>query len=263
MSRTARYLEKAIREAKLETSWLRPNEPYESAARRYLEEAFADESFLGDLLGFCRRIGSYGAANSLAMVLLRVCSPGVPDTYQGAELWNQSYVDHDNRGEVDYEARRRRLAELRSEAMKDRPALAARLLENWSDGAVKMYVLHEALLTRARLRDVFLRGDYEPVRAGDHVVSFVRGGSHGRAIAIASRLPYRLTRGDHPWPVAAAWGVQRIPLPPGRYRDVFTDARLEVGEEPPRVADILAILPVALLVEEEADVKAVSAPGPG
>jgi len=250
VSRTARYLEKALREAKQETSWLRPNEAYEAAVRRYLEATLADDGFVADLGGFCARLSTPGAANSLAMVLLRVCAPGVPDTYQGAELWNQSYVDPDNRVEVDYQSRRRRLAELRVKGG-DRAGLARALLQHWTDGTVKMYVLQQALLTRARLRDVFLRGDYEPVRAGDHVVSFVRGGSQGRVVAVAPRLSFRLTRGEQPWPIGAAWGDLRLVVPAGRYRDVFTDARFQVGDEPLRLADVLAILPVALLVEEE------------
>jgi (1->4)-alpha-D-glucan 1-alpha-D-glucosylmutase len=252
VARTARYMEKAVREAKLESSWLRTNEAYEEAVRHYVEASLRDDGFAADVAGFCARLGTYGAANSLALVLLRACAPGIPDTYQGGELWNQSYVDPDNRGEVDFDTRRRRLAELTLRSGRDRLGLARSLLESWSDGRVKMYVLHEALRTRARLVGTFRRGDYEPILAGDHVVSFARAEGDGRVVVVAPRLPFRLTRGEQPWPIGEAWGEQRLPLPAGCYRDAFTGAVHDLGDEPVRLADLLSDFPVALLVDDRA-----------
>ena len=250
LSRTAAFMEKAVREAKLETSWMRRNEWYEVAVRRYLERSLRDDGFVADVAAFCARLGPYGAANGLSLALLRVTSPGIPDTYQGAELWNQSYVDPDNRAPVDFERRRRMLVRLRARAGRDRAALARRLLGRWADGAVKLYVLQEALATRARHHDVFRRGDYQALPAGDHLVSFVRGDGDGRIVVVAPRLSYRLTRGERKWPVGRVWGERRLPLPPGCYRDAFTGTRHDVGEEAPLVAHVLADFPVALLVDE-------------
>ncbi len=249
VARTTSYLEKAVREAKLETSWAHPDEAYEAALRRFVEGSLRDEGFVRDVAGFCARLGSYGAVNGLAAALLRICSPGVPDTYQGSELWNQSYVDPDNRRPVDFEARRALLRELRDSRC-SRAELARSLLGRWSDGAVKLFVIQTALALRARLRDTFLRGDYDPIAAGDHVVSFLRADANARVIVVVPRLSYRLTAGEHPWPLAAAWGTRRIPLPSGRFRDAFTDAVHEFGEQPTPMAELLAEFPLALLVEE-------------
>src|SRR5882757_9826282 len=95
-------MEKASREAKLETSWVRPNEDYDRGLRAFVENAIADDGFMADAAGFIARIATAGATNALAQTLLKFCVPGVPDTYQGAELWNQSLVDPDNRRAVDF-----------------------------------------------------------------------------------------------------------------------------------------------------------------
>jgi (1->4)-alpha-D-glucan 1-alpha-D-glucosylmutase len=251
-ARTARCTEKAIREAKLETSWLRRNDGYESAVRRYVEQSLADDVFASDVALFCARLGTCGAANGLALVLLRACCPGIPDTYQGSELWNQSYVDPDNRGVVDFAARERLLGEIEARSRRDRRALALDLLARWTDGGVKLYVLHEALRVRSRLRQTFLRGDYEPILGSEHAVSFLRADGAGRVVVVVPRLSYRLTRGEQPWPVGEAWRDERLQVPTGVYEDAFTGATREVGDEPARLAVLLSDFPVALLVEETA-----------
>jgi (1->4)-alpha-D-glucan 1-alpha-D-glucosylmutase len=248
VARTVAYMEKATKEAKEQTSWTRNDPAYDGAVRAFIERILRDDGFVADLAAFSDRIGTYGATNGLATTLLRLCVPGIPDTYQGSELWNQSYVDPDNRRPVDFEARRALLAAI-EQGRRDPARLARGLLDRWTDGAVKLYVLRVALETRARWRDVFLRGEYEPLAAGDHVVAFTRGDGEGRIVVVTPRLPHRLTGGERPWPTGDVWGDQRLPVPSGRYRDVFTGAR-HVADGGLPMAEILALFPVALLAEE-------------
>jgi (1->4)-alpha-D-glucan 1-alpha-D-glucosylmutase len=247
--RVAAFMEKALKEAKQETSWTRPNPDYERATRELVMGLLGDDSFVEDVAAFCAGIETYGATNGLALTLLRLTSPGVPDTYQGAELWNQSFVDPDNRRPVDFARRREVLARVRA-GLAERLALCRQLLAGFADGAVKLYVIHTVLGVRARFRDVFLRGDYEPILGGEHVVAFARANGGGRLVVVAPRLVFRLTRGARPWPIGQVWGEQTLNLPPGSYRDAFTGAVHTAAEEPVALAGLLADFPLALLVPE-------------
>ena len=246
VNRTVAFMEKATREAKIETSWLRPDPDYDAAVRSFVERMLGDDAFVADLAAFDRTIGTHAAVNALAITLVRLTSPGIPDTYQGAELWHQSYVDPDNRGQVDFKQRRTVLAEIRA-GLDDRRTLARRLLERWTDGAIKMYVTHVALETRKRMRQIFLRGDYQPLIGSDHAVGFARAFEDGRVVTIVPRLSYRLTRGARAWPLGEAWGRQTLPVPAGRYHDVYTGRVHDVGGTV-ALAEVFSDFPVALLV---------------
>jgi (1->4)-alpha-D-glucan 1-alpha-D-glucosylmutase len=249
IKRTCAFMEKAIREAKQETSWTRQNATYEAATLRFVTEALRDDGFVADLDGFCERLVVPAACNGLSGKLLKVCSPGVPDTYQGTELWNQVYVDPDNRGSVDFARRHALLDEI--EAGRSEPlGLAQRLLDHWRDGAVKMYVQYVALSTRAAFREVFRQADYEPLHGGEHVVAFVRRTRGAAVVVVAPRLVYRLTGGSGAWPVGTVWGDQKLALPSGAYREAFTGTRLVCSRGRLPLAEILAHFPVALLVRE-------------
>ncbi len=252
--RLAAYLLKASKEAKVETSWVNPNTGYDEAVQAYARRALTDDRFVDDARRFCELVAPYGASNGLAQCLLRLCSPGVADTYQGAELWNQSLVDPDNRRPVDFDARRRALARVR-EGVRDRRALARELLRDYADGAVKLYVTHAALTARRERRDLFLRGDYEGLAGGDNVVAFTRGFGAERLVCCVTRLPYGLTRGERPWAIGDAWGDEEVLLPwSGRYRDALTGATL-TADGSLRLAEVFADLPVALLLREDAEAR--------
>jgi (1->4)-alpha-D-glucan 1-alpha-D-glucosylmutase len=238
-------MQKATREAKLETSWLSPDPGYDEAVTQFVNGVLGDAELRNDLREFCARIGPYAALNGLSRTLLRCCSPGIPDAYQGVELWHQAFVDPDNRAPVDYGRRRELLAEITS--ARDRAALLKRLLSNWQDGAIKLFVTHVALEARRSLRQVFLEGDYTALLAGDHVVAFSRSLGTQRLIVGAPRLARRLTRGERRWPLGAAWGDQEITLPAGRYRDAFTGRVLDVSGSI-RLAECFAAFPLFLLV---------------
>src|SRR5690606_30606044 len=106
VERLSAYLLKASREAKQETSWVHPNSAYEAALERFVAQMLDDRAFVEDARAFCALLSTYGACNGLAELVLKLCAPGVPDTYQGSELWNQTLVDPDNRGDVDFALRR-------------------------------------------------------------------------------------------------------------------------------------------------------------
>jgi (1->4)-alpha-D-glucan 1-alpha-D-glucosylmutase len=247
--RLAAYLIKASREAKQETSWTNPNPAYDQAVQEFPRRLFDNSRFVEDALAFCRLIEPYGATNSFAQTLLRLVVPGVPDTYQGSELWNQSLVDPDNRSPVDYAARRRILSRVRS-GLGDKAGLSRELLAEYKSGALKLYITHIALAERKARPELFLRGDYEGLAASEHVVAFTRMFGTQRLICCVPRMSYLLTRGEQPFPLGSVWRDAKLRVPyAGKYRSALTGAVLTV-KGGLRLAEVFADLPVALLFRE-------------
>jgi len=220
-SRLASYLEKANREAKQRTSWTEVNETFEAAVRDLVAAVYADQELVRDVDAWVRaHLLDPGRSNSLAQKLMQLTMPGVPDIYQGQELPDFSLVDPDNRRPVDYDARRR--------------AAAA-----GSDADPKFRVTAAALRVR-REHLPRLDAGYTPLAAeGDavaHAIAYLRGGD---VATVVTRLPVGLA-------ARGGWGGTRIALPPGTWRDAITGREVSVGA----VAEILAELPVALLVHE-------------
>jgi (1->4)-alpha-D-glucan 1-alpha-D-glucosylmutase len=234
--RALAYMTKATREAKTHTSWLAPVPEYEEALASFVSGVLGDEEFRADLEDFMPPVIEGGQVNSLALKLLALTAPGVPDLYQGSEIWDLSLVDPDNRRPVDYVKRQRLLDEL--EALGERAAAAA-----WarrSVGLPKLLVVTRALALRAERPEAFATGSYTPLplagtRAA-HAVAFSRG---DQAVVVVPRLSLRLG-GD--------WEMTVCELPPGRWRDRFTGAVFEGGET--ALGDLLGGFPVALLSRE-------------
>ena len=207
--RLRQYVLKAAREAKTYTSWIAPNDEYERALLAFACSLLEHEAFRASMNRFVRRIEVHGAINSLAQVVLKVMSPGVPDFYQGSELFDFSLVDPDNRRPVDYAKREALLRKLA-------------LPRKWTDDRAKLFTTVRALSVRRE-------GDYTPVRVDSpHVVAFTRGD----ALVVVPRLTSMIEE----------WGELEIPID-GKWRNVFTDevyGRL-------RVAEIFAKFPVAIL----------------
>jgi (1->4)-alpha-D-glucan 1-alpha-D-glucosylmutase len=259
--RIQEYMIKALREAKIHSSWLNPDEEYEQAARDFISKILApDGAFAKDFAEFQAPIARAGMFNSLSQTLLKIAAPGVPDFYQGTEVWDFSLVDPDNRRPVDYEHRKRMLDSLRDKKARDQASLADDLLRSSPDGRIKMFITTGALNYRQNNRDLFERGEYLPLQpAGErerHVVSFARRTGDKTAIVIATRFFIRLTPRA---PIGRdVWGDTAILMNDelvGCYRDVFTGKRIQTrmrpdgngdGNELP-LADALEHLPVALL----------------
>jgi (1->4)-alpha-D-glucan 1-alpha-D-glucosylmutase len=233
--RTVAYMEKASREAKVHTSWTSPNRAYDEALRRFVEATLADEDFRAQVASFVEPLVLPGRITSLAQTLLKLTCPGVPDVYQGAELWTNGLVDPDNRRPVDYDVRRRLLADLDRETPE---AILARMEE----GLPKLWVIRQALRLRQRRPEPFgVKGDYRPLAVSGeraaHGVAFVRGDS---VVTVVPRLVIRL---------GGEWGDTTVPLPPGRWRSELTGELYDGG--PTMMAAVFARFPVALLVRQE------------
>lgn len=212
------YAEKAIREAAWHTSWNDPDTDFEDAIHRWLDTVL-DGPVAGQLTELVAQLNPHAASDALGQKLLALTVPGIPDVYQGTELWDDSLVDPDNRRPVDYAARRAALHELQHP---------------------KIRVVTTALRVRRAHPDSFLRGDYVPVLAdgdaADHVVAFRRGSNGGDIVVAVTRWTVRLAE--------SGWGNTVLPLPDGTWKDALTGA---VADGPTSAAQLFADLPVVLL----------------
>ena len=263
-TRVESYMVKAMREAKVYTRWIRPNVAHEGAVKEFVASLLKDMSpdtnaFLADFLPFQRKVAHYGAINSLAQLLLKVASPGVPDIYQGTEIWDFSLVDPDNRRPVDYSRRTRLLHELMTMEQKGQAALAGELLSSWKDGRIKLFATYKALSFRRERKELFLDGAYVPlpVTGGlkEHALAFARKQGDAWAIAAVPRLATRLAPpGEFPVGLGV-WGPRtaiRLPAEaPDRWRNVFTGEILHAsggnGAKLLHLHGVFHDLPVALL----------------
>jgi (1->4)-alpha-D-glucan 1-alpha-D-glucosylmutase len=246
--RLAAWQTKAAREAKLATDWTVPNEAYEQAAGRFLRRLFGERSgALETLARFAHRIGAAGAVNGLAQLLLKLAAPGIPDFYQGAEFWDLSLVDPDNRRAVDYAPRQAALDEART------PAEGA---ATWFDGRVKQAVIARSLAAKRETPELFADGDYLPLGAAGpaagHVVAFARRRGAAIAIAIATRFATRLLTQDDRIAIAPdRWRDTRLVLPDEmtgfNLDDVLSGGKLRASAEMP-IDRLLRDLPIGLLV---------------
>jgi (1->4)-alpha-D-glucan 1-alpha-D-glucosylmutase len=229
--RLVAYLEKATKEAKLRTTWTDPNPAYDDAVRAFATGILADDAFLTDLEVFVREhaLVEFGRITSLAQTTLLLTSPGVPDIYQGSEVWDLSLVDPDNRRPVDFERQRRLLDEVRS------PDTAWRCAD---EGGPKLWLIERVLADRAARPYAYAGPTYEPIVAtgpkADHVIAFARV----ETVVVVPRLLIGLG-GD--------WEATTLVVPDGRWRDVVTGIEVDGGSVD--LADLLAHFPVAVLAQ--------------
>jgi glycogen debranching enzyme GlgX/malto-oligosyltrehalose synthase len=238
------YMLKAAHEAKERTSWMTPNAAYDDAIQNFVTSTLNHRGFFEIVESLSKRIAPYGASNSVAQLAIRLASPGVPDVYQGCELWDLSLVDPDNRRPVDYEVRRRLLEDLDARGAAT-PALAGELLDTFVDGRVKLHVLRTGLRLRRDEHALFLEGSYRPIEAGPQVVAFERSFQGKRLVCVAPRLPWKITRGETSWPIGKVWGEDRIDVGAGLV-NAFTNERHESPNLP--LSEVLRTFPVAWLV---------------
>jgi len=243
--RLAQWEEKALREAKLATDWALPNERYEAAARALLTSLVAtnaSSALLNDLVAFAERISAGGAVNGLAQTLLKLTVPGVPDIYQGTELWDFSLVDPDNRRPVDFAAR---AASLGDSSVGD-------LMKGWRDGRIKQHMVARTLALRRRKPELFADGSYQPLEVrgeyADHVVAFARRHNSDVAITIVPRIASRLLRNDDITFKAGAWrNTVVIGVDPRARLNVLDGIELTVERGEIAVGSLLNQMPAALL----------------
>jgi len=240
IARIQEYMAKAIKEAKVNTSWIQPNENWDAAVREFIAAILGSttrNTFPDLFRPLANQLAELGAVNSLSQTLIKLTAPGVPDIYQGNELWDLSLVDPDNRRPVDYDARRALLAGLAQVIPED-------LLNNWRDGRIKLFLTQKVLRYRRDNFDLFAKGDYLPVQAtgpfAESVFAYARRHENQAILVIAPRLSGRV---GFP-PIGERWQDTALdfqaPLP---LRDLYTGA-----DYSPRLADALGRLPFAAFV---------------
>lgn len=265
--RVQRYLLKAVREAKTHTSWMNTNDAYEAAVLAFVADLTGKperNAFLADFVPFARRVARVAMFSSLSQLVIKTVSPGVPDFYQGSELWQFHLADPDNRGPVDYVLRQRLLGELKAYLDCPREALPSRvraLAEHVEDGRVKLFATWKSLAARRERHALFTSGEYAPLGTegahAERLCAFARVGANAVAVAVAPHLVAHLLRASRAPVGRETWSDTRIVLPggiAGAYRNIFTDetVRCRNGGEL-MVADALSNFPVAVLLRSDGD----------
>jgi (1->4)-alpha-D-glucan 1-alpha-D-glucosylmutase len=229
-TRIVTFILKAAKEAKLRTSWTDPNAAYEKALQDFVERALAVENqdFLKHLRRFAHRVAFFGRLNSLSQTLLKMTSPGVPDFYQGAELWDLNLVDPDNRKPVDFALRQKTLSELKEKFADVGDAAGnffTTLLRDEPPGAIKLFLIWRVLNFRGSQRELFDQGDYLPLVAigekESHVCAFTRRWNERTIVIIVPRLVFGLCGGADVQPIGEIWKNTTLPLPHARAGDLF------------------------------------------
>ena len=273
-ARIEQYMLKAIREAKQNTSWINRNIEYEDAVLSFVRTVLNPDSknrFLKDFLPFQRRMARVGMWNSLSQTLLKLTCPGVPDIYQGNEIWDFSLVDPDNRRPVDYARRRQSFESIRRWGCEPSAANLRKLLEIPEDGRIKLYLTGKTLCFRRQQPELFREGEYVPLTIegarANHVFAFARRRGNASVLVIVPRLVAGLLNDKELPPVGPEiWADTRIVLPPGNsveaYRNALTgedvSPRSAGGKTMIDVAKIFSEFPAALLFAGLSDQPALS-----
>jgi (1->4)-alpha-D-glucan 1-alpha-D-glucosylmutase len=261
-SRIVEYMHKAMREAKLHTNWLNPSQQHERAMTRFVAVVLATDNtaFREDFVPFAQRVARFGAYNSLAQVALKIGAPGVPDFYQGTEIWDFSLVDPDNRRPVDYGRRRALLREIDAAlSAGDAASLAESAMADPLDDRLKLYATSALLRFRRSQLAIFRCGGYHPLQVmgvrRDHVFAFARTLDAGHVLVVVPRLLAGLLPDADTRPVGERiWADTSIEVPAGRpaaYRHILTNDRIDVRTDGGRavlpLAGVFARFPVAFL----------------
>jgi len=261
LDRALAYMEKAAREAKQHTDWIEPNRHYEAALRDFVAGAMGDPAFTGDVELFVAPLIRAGHLNSLAQTLLKLTAPGVPDFYQGTELWDFSLVDPDNRRPVDFDHRRASLAGVQDGVASGAlPDFADEVLRDSADGRVKLFLTRQVLHYRGFHPELFRKGRYVPIsvsgQCARHVCAFARVFGRRRTITVVPRLIVGLTRSLDIWPLGEeVWRDTRLLLPETRQGHEFQNLltgerhRVQIENNRPglRLGEILVRFPLALV----------------
>ncbi|HYR44903.1 MAG TPA: malto-oligosyltrehalose synthase [Terriglobia bacterium] len=237
--RLKQYVTKALREGKTHTSWIDVDEAYENRALSFVDSLYANEAFLKDFAQFQTTIAYYGALSSLSQLVLKIASPGVPDFYRGTDAWDFSLADPDNRRPVDFSSRMEMLEQLKKHAN------PRELLKSWADGRLKLYVTWKLLNFRRQHSELFLHGEYIPLRiAGpraNHLIAFARRLHDDWCVIAVPRLLAKLGRGNNLWQNTS---IELPPEAPVDWNNILTS---EDVSSPLFASALFATLPLAVL----------------
>jgi len=237
--RLKQYVTKALREGKTHTSWIDIDEGYEKHVLCFVDSLYANEAFLKDFTQFHAKIAYYGALSSLSQLVLKITSPGIPDFYRGTDAWDFSLADPDNRRPVDFSARIEMLEQLKNHAD------PRELLKCWADGRLKVYVTWKSLNFRREHSDLFLHGEYIPLRVegprANHLIAFARRLHDDWCVIAVPRLLVKLGRGRN------LWQDTSIELPaeaPVDWTNILTSGEVSA---PLSASALFSTLPLAVL----------------
>ncbi len=246
------YILKAVREAKVHTAWLRPDEEYERAFFSFIDKVLEskESTFWEQFRPFQKQIAEYGIYNSLSQVLIKNTAPGVPDLYQGSELWELSLVDPDNRRPVDYQKRRDFLQEIKEKSTQDILQLIKKLIETKENGKIKLFLTHQLLKARKEHSEIFQNGDYQPIEVTgkyqNHLIAFARNYGDRTLVAIAPRFLTEIIKPEQ-FPLGVeVWEDTRLNLPNKNWHNLI-DSQIIAGENL-AVGEILQNFPVGLSI---------------
>lgn len=255
VERIKEYMIKAVREAKIHTAWIKPDTEYEELLTSFIDKILhksEQNRFLTAFVPFQKKVAYYGIFNTLSQVVLKITSPGMPDFYQGTELWDFNLVDPDNRRPVDFAKRDTFLKEIKEKEKQDMPELIHELLLTKEDGRIKLFIIYRGLKARKERKQLFETGDYIPLAVEgaykEHVIAFLRKKDDHAAITVVPRLLTSLIK-EGELPLGdRVWGNTHIVIPEKEttWRDIFTE-RVVDHNEGLRVSELLSRFPVAVL----------------
>lgn len=258
LQRIKEYIVKSLREAKQHSTWIKPNAEYESAAQLFAETILknpADDKFLTSFMQFKNKIAFYGMFNSLSQVLLKAASPGLPDFYQGTDLWSFSLVDPDNRRPVDYGKRNKFLDEIVNIKSEETGGFIEKMFDNLESGQIKLFLTYKCLQARKQHPDLFQHGNYIPLHAGgalsENIAAFARAHENKTAVVVAPRFYSALIKPGNRNIDPEIFKDTYLELPEGfNYMNVITSEAVNAKREVP-LSLILAKFPGALLIGEK------------
>jgi len=227
-SRTNAFLQKALREAKEHTNWSDPNIEFEKETAQFVSDILNHDGFRDSFDIFRHKVNFYGAINSLGQSLIKVTAPGIPDIYQGSELWDLSYVDPDNRRPVDYNLRKQYLGEFEQYGQERSPDYLQQMMREYSNGKIKMFTIYNALKERRSAPEFFEKAEYLPLDLSTDytgkVISYARHYKDSWYIIAAPLNATSLSTIDH-FPLGELWGQGHLMLPgdaPKEWTNIFT-----------------------------------------
>jgi (1->4)-alpha-D-glucan 1-alpha-D-glucosylmutase len=252
-SRTCDYLQKVLREAKVHSNWANPDEDYENAVFEFVKDILEHEEFRNSLDPFIKKVSGFGVIKSLGQSLIKMTAPGIPDIYQGTELWDLSYVDPDNRRPVDYGLRTNYIADFRFFSKTNLKKKINTLKTNYATGKIKMYTLYKTLLQRRRDQNLYKKGEYIPLnvtgKSGGEIIAYARVLDDQWRIIIVPVLVTGLFDHENLAPYKERLKDAFVELPdnaPGEWDNVFTGGSMVTHGKLP-LEDFLSDFPVALL----------------
>lgn len=258
IERIINYMLKAINEAKTHSNWINPNQDYARAVSAFIRTIWKHEPFRASFHPFASKVAYFGRLNSLSQLTLKLTSPGIPDTYQGTELWDHSLVDPDNRRPVDFNHRMHILESIKSGQGLDRLAFVKDLMQNHAEGAIKLYLTYRTLCYRKQHASLFTEGTYESIAVKgdreDHICSFARTYESHMLITVAPRLYYTLSNGKLELPLGPTyWGQTHLSTrkPNTTCTNILTDEQFVIKKNGKlKLSEVFASIPFGLLVFE-------------